>query len=74
VNWHPRGDPGRNPRKRTSVVGTPDVGLRVAPHVRQDALQRWVPASQRARVHVTIVAVCTVGLFGGLAAVVAHWS
>jgi 1-acyl-sn-glycerol-3-phosphate acyltransferase len=38
------------------------------------ALQRWVPASLRARIHVTTVAVCTVGLFGGLAAVVAHWS
>jgi 1-acyl-sn-glycerol-3-phosphate acyltransferase len=38
------------------------------------ALQRWVPAPQRARVHVTTVAVSTVGLFGGLAAVVAHWT
>jgi 1-acyl-sn-glycerol-3-phosphate acyltransferase len=38
------------------------------------ALQRWVPEVHRARTHVTTVAVCTVGLFGGLAAVVAHWS
>jgi 1-acyl-sn-glycerol-3-phosphate acyltransferase len=38
------------------------------------ALHRWIPEAQRARVHVTTVAVCTVGLFGGLAAVVTHWS
>lgn len=35
---------------------------------------RWVPARHRARVHVAVVATATVGLFTGLAAVVASWS
>lgn len=37
-------------------------------------LVRLAPAHLRARVHVSVVAVCTVVLFAGLAAMVHHWS
>lgn len=37
------------------------------------ARDRWVPTRHRATVHVTVVAVATVGLLGSLAAIVAAW-